>query len=383
MTRKHPKSSSRRSRSGPGLIQKKPGGIFYIRWSAQDPETGRWGSREKSTGTRKRVEAETVLREFEQNLGSRGRLPKQQTLEEVVAAWLTMKEAAGLTYSTMEGYRRMGKRLVEVLGKRTPIRELERSDFRRFSAELASRFGMAPRSRVKLLGILTQFLGWANREDFVRKNYAEGLTREVNQPPVARINETPEPVYEKLLAVLGQRACETDDPFLRRDLELLAGWVEFLWWTGLRSIEALRLTWKDVDLFKREIWVRSPVTKGGHRKIPVHTKANAVLLRRRKLADEAEARAKTAAGRKPDPILMRPFGSVEVAKTAWKRFKDSEPEFAGVHLHGLRHAFVSRLTRAGLQQLASYLVGHRSLGMTEHYTHLTPEDARNPLERLG
>ncbi len=152
----------------------------------------------------------------------------------------------------------------------------------------------------------------------------------------------------------------------RREAQLLADLLDVLWLSGLRSIEAIRLHWKDVDLDARTWRIRSPENKGGDQVLPLHPELVPVL-RRRQLETAAEA---------------GPFVVEWHVRNAWRRFKSRHKEWAGWSLHSLRHGFVTRVRAAAGDAAASHLARHKSKAMTEHYSHFDQETFREALDGL-
>jgi integrase len=137
---------------------------------------------------------------------------------------------------------------------------------------------------------------------------------------------------------------------------------------GLRCGEILALTWKDIDLRKRQITVQRSdwkghvtSTKGGRlRHVPLTERLVTALQAHRHLRSER--------------VLCQPDGSpltqkivrLHVQKAAQKA---NVPN--GVHI--LRHTFCSHLAMQGVAALAIQgLAGHRDLATTQNYMHLSP-----------
>jgi len=121
--------------------------------------------------------------------------------------------------------------------------------------------------------------------------------------------------------------------------------VLFLSQTGVRSVDATRLRWKDIE--PGRCLIKPGKGKGHTRWIPAH-----IELPR---GDEES----------------RVFGlSKTQLEGAWRRFKLNQPAWKGTSLHSLRVSVNSRLVEEGKEALARAMLGHSSVDMTAHYTRL-------------
>jgi integrase len=138
---------------------------------------------------------------------------------------------------------------------------------------------------------------------------------------------------------------------------------------GLRSGEMIALEWKDVDLGKRQLCVQRSdwnghvtTPKGGRlRYVPMTIRLAAALRDNRHLRS---ARVLCSEDGKP---LTKPILQYRLIR-AERRAKLTQE---GVHI--LRHTFCSHLAMRGAPPRAiQELAGHRELGMTQRYMHLSP-----------
>ncbi len=130
--------------------------------------------------------------------------------------------------------------------------------------------------------------------------------------------------------------------------------------------EILTLTWKDVDLQRRVITIQA--SKGGIKKsIPVSNTLYETLLKRSKISHISNKVFPVKKG-----TLKDAFGStVERA-----RIED-------FHFHDLRHSFATRLVQGGIDLYAiQKLLGHKTIRMTERYSHHYPESLRPSISVL-
>ncbi|MDQ7779427.1 MAG: tyrosine-type recombinase/integrase [Planctomycetota bacterium] len=140
--------------------------------------------------------------------------------------------------------------------------------------------------------------------------------------------------------------------------------------TGLRMGELLALTWADVDLARRSIHVKDSKSGEG-RHVPLNAEALSAL--------QSEPRHIDC----PSVFFNRdghPYRSARTAfETACKRagITDFRP-------HDCRHDFASRLAMSGVDlNTIRELLGHRSIGMTARYAHLSPQFKQAAVDRLS
>ena len=158
---------------------------------------------------------------------------------------------------------------------------------------------------------------------------------------------------------------------------------------GLRCGEMIALEWRDVDLSKRQICVQrsdwnGQVTtpKGGRlRYVPLTIRLAAAFR------DHRHLRSPNVLCQDDGQPLTRQMVQYRVLRAS-RRAKLSQD---GVHI--LRHTFCSHLAMHGAPPRAiQELAGHRELGMTQRYMHLSPAaldsairllDRRAVLQSLG
>lgn len=150
--------------------------------------------------------------------------------------------------------------------------------------------------------------------------------------------------------------------------------------TGARWGELVRARWSDVDLEGRTLRLRAEVTKNGTaRLIPLDQALLDLLLAHRRTEHLVLSRKGHPQGINTSQILrfLR-----RAARHAGLPRVDAAGEV--LHIHALRHTFVTRLMRAGVPiQHVQLLSGHKSVEvLTRVYTHLRIEDARKALECL-
>ena len=133
--------------------------------------------------------------------------------------------------------------------------------------------------------------------------------------------------------------------------------------TGMRFGELVSITWDNVDLKARTIYL--PDTKNGHpRTVPLSTRA-------------VEAIRAVPSGYEGQVFTGKP-GSIRAAFGAALKHSGVGSD---MRFHDLRHEAVTRLFEKGLNHIEVGMIsGHRSMSMLQRYTHLRPEGL---LPRLG
>lgn len=316
----------------------------------------------KSLGTRQLVQAERALARLIAK-SRPGQVDIELTVWKAVDKWLEEKhkELHGLVESTLRNYRIFGNK-VQAFWKRDELLEDVNTEQVYEWLDTLSRGGLTPQGVKKNLALLRQLFNWHQDLGNMNRNPARPIKLRGALPQ--RTEAMLEPEYLELIAdaeAWAEQATKRDDAFYRTSLVDL---LQVLFFSGLRSIEAFRLQWEDID-FKQRVWtIRSPQNKGGVKILPMHPRVVEVL----------EGRWRdTGAG---------PFDAAEPVRNRWKRFKNAHARWKGTSMHALRHGFVTRLVLQGKKWQAQQLAGHHSEKMTDHYTHIQAEDLREALDGI-
>ena len=129
--------------------------------------------------------------------------------------------------------------------------------------------------------------------------------------------------------------------------------------TGARKMEIMSLTWSDIDLDKKLIYLQE--TKNGEiRTLPIINKVYGILL-------EHFKQSKTALFFPSDKNSEKPIDVRHPFNEALKRANIKD-----FHFHDLRHSCASYLAMNGasLNEIAEVL-GHKTLSMVKRYAHLS------------
>ena len=199
-------------------------------------------------------------------------------------------------------------------------------------------------------------LAAAWRLDLVEANPAMKVKLNRENPPRARVLSEDE--MQRVLAAIDH----LEDPFARTGLLLLI-------LTGARASEVLRAQWADIDL-DDATW-RIPSPKAGHPQVvPLHTEAVSLLR------DLPRLGPYLLPGRDKERHrvdLKRPWAAV---------LKGAEVE--DVHLHDLRRTFGLQVARTAGLHVASKLLRHADVRVTERvYAPLGLDDLRAGLEKAA
>lgn len=163
--------------------------------------------------------------------------------------------------------------------------------------------------------------------------------------------------------------------------------IKLLLLTGLRSGEALGLTWDKIDFENKTIFVDKTLTYVAGRyflstpKTPMSIRKIVIdddtvqLLREHKAAQDEQKLVIGDAWLEPDAVFTSATGHFydrSLLNTQFRRFMERHPELHRVTIHGLRHTHASLLILAGenLDAISKHL-GHASADITSRvYAHL-------------
>ena len=147
-------------------------------------------------------------------------------------------------------------------------------------------------------------------------------------------------------------------------LPLLHSIIQFAIQTGMRRGEIMGLTWADIDLPNRKVYLHQ--TKNGEpRQVPLTRQAIAVLEALSKYEERVFPMGMDALRSQYERLKAH-------AKSQW--IGVGANPFDDLRFHDLRHEALSRLSDAGLNVIElSHISGHRTLGMLKRYTHPSHE----------
>jgi integrase/recombinase XerC len=231
---------------------------------------------------------------------------------------------------------------------------------RRHLAALKER-GLAPRSIARHVSAARAFFKWLAAEGRIESNAAAGLRQPRRRRTLPRVLSEAE--VARLLA-----APEGTDWTAQRDRALL----ETIYSTGARVAEAAALDLADVDLDEGTALLRG---KGRRERVAGLGKPCVAALRRY-LGAIPRATLDSRSAPKHARALFRSARGGRLTTRGMALVLAKHLAAAGlpaeVTPHTLRHSFATHLLRAGANlREVQELLGHRNVGSTQIYTHLT------------
>lgn len=183
--------------------------------------------------------------------------------------------------------------------------------------------------------------------------------------------------FERLLAVMR----EASERAHAHEVEWLIPLVTVAAYTGLRLGELAHLTWGDVDLEARRLWVRNTATwrtkNRRDRLVPL------ALAACEALSPLAAGAAREGRGR-ADAVFTGSGGEAfnrDYASKAFLRYRRAAGLPGTIHFHSLRHTCASWLVQGGMNLLrVKEILGHASIQTTMRYAHLAPNAAHEELD---
>lgn len=339
----------------PRLWRRTSRGIFYILWT-EDGKT-----RKVSTRTVERAAAEAALREFVLDFESQQVRVKPVTLHEGIRSWVADRSRPrhGLSPRTVRTYQGWAEKYCAHFSPKILAKEVTPAKIRGF-LDTQEDSGLSSNTLRKHLGGLSMVFEFLTREGHVLRNPCKSIQIRAQ---VKRHPAMTEAEYEQLREGLCDEAHHQHNRTLAEGSRHLLDLADVLWHSGLRFVEATRLTWDDIDFVQATWTIKSPRNKGGEQVLPMHPRCVEILSRRREKEGE-------------------PFPAYWTLEHLWQAFKKRHTEFSGWSWHRMRHAFVTRLRRAGRDAAAMALARHSSALMSDHYTHLDLDDLRKDLENV-
>lgn len=279
-----------------------------------------------------------------------------------------LKEVTAYTY---EGSYR--KNIVPVLGN-VRLKDLTTDKITDFLLELGK--SKKPQTVRKNKIILHSILNYAVSQKFIKENACIGTIwkRDVEGMGKEIVNCLSEEEAKTLMR-------------LTKEYSTFHTIIRLLLLTGLRSGEALGLTWSMVDFEAKTLSVRKTLTyTTGHYFLSTPKTANSLrtlqiddatiaLLKRHKEEQDKLKAVVGAAWANPDMVFTSATGHYydrSLLNTQFRRFLEQHEEIHKITIHGLRHTNASLLIYAGenLDAISKHL-GHASADITSRfYAHM-------------
>lgn len=243
-------------------------------------------------------------------------------------------------------------------GEEADFRSVTLSDLRAWLAHLGAQ-GLAARSLRRKALAVRSFFRFLLREGEVDRNPAADLTLpKLSKPLPALLKE------EEVEPLVCDEAFDTDDWAEYRDRLI----IDFLYSTGLRRGELLRLEDRDIRLEEGEVKVF-----GKGRKVRMVPLAPSLCDRIRRYRQLRDARWQGHTLPEPGFFLLSDRGRPMNNNTLSRIVKIELASATGRKTpHTLRHTFATALLRDGAEiNSVKELLGHASLATTQIYTHLS------------
>ena len=254
-----------------------------------------------------------------------------------------------------------------------PMRKVRREDIQRWIDQMVST-GVGKRrpcshsTANRYLATLSALFKWAKRTGLVDRN------------PVRDVERFSEKGTARELYLTAEEA----QALLRASTDAYRPVMTFAIGTGCRRGEILSLLWRDVDLDKAEVYIRSENSKT-HKGRPVPLPPGIVEMLR---ALRHEQRVRHIGGE--DHVFRWHMGKPWTEKLAYSHYLRAVKACAelpkhkrGVRFHDLRHTYASLALQNGVPlPTISRILGHSCLQTTMRYAHWCPDDRTEAAERI-
>ena len=370
-----------------GETQRKDGTYMY-----------RWGN---PAGKRECVYAQTLadLREMEQEIGREvaiGVCRKSYTVNEQIERYLKTK--IRLANSTRENYRYYFEHIIKdsPIG-RAKVVDIRKSDILIFYHSLTEH-GLSAGTIKIIHKIIRPALQLACDDDVIMKNPADGCTREYAEDMEKKYALTFEEEKEFLDRIKMR-------PRMKRYYPMYAIMLQ----TGLRISEVVGLTWDDVDMEKKEIYVNHQVqyrkvqgdmklyanttkTSAGKRVIPMTDQLYSLFIEQRKIWLMTEKAPGFVVGGYKDFVFISHMTGKCMSHNSVRRMmrtivamnSEREIQLPNISPHILRHTACCRLAESGCDiKVLQYLMGQTDIRTTMRvYNHVDVGRVKREMDRL-
>ena len=332
--------------------------VFYIRFKKNgkpfEEKVGRQYADNMNAAKAARVRADRIegRRKSRKELREEAKAKDQRLT--VGKLWETYKEQRPVNKALKVDDGRFDLYLKDKFGSKEP-REILQLDVDRMRLSMLKE--KAPATVKATLSLLKRIANFGEK-----KGLCPGLGFKVTVPKVSS-NKTEDLNPEQVQALI--KAIEADSDKRAGNIMLMA------LYTGMRRGEIFKLKWTDINFDKGFILIRGP--KGGRDEtIPMNEKARWVLESTPRLGEHVFP------GRDGKQLVTVQRSLRRIRKAAGLP-ADFRP------LHGLRNAFASRLASSGQVDLftISKLLTHKSVVMSQRYSHLRDEALRRASELAG
>ncbi len=300
--------------------------------------------------------------------------PSDETLEEYLTRWLTIKEASPIERKTLDSYRQMAAHSVRELGTR-PLKHLTLLDIQQFYVTL-SRQNKSARTVNYVHTVLKMALEDAVEWGLLTQNPAAKAKAKMGRRQNPLRIPTPQEMAQLLRATQGARWYPL--------------WVWFVA-TGTRLGEALALQWGDIDWTQGKATIQRAVSGDASKRV-IKTPKSASGIRTVALGPQLMAVLQNhqreqalwceVAGEQwqdEDYVFTTRQGKVLSKRNISRAFKQALaaanlPD--NIRVHDLRHGMATQWLSKGINpRVVSERLGHSNVAFTlQVYGHVLPHD---------
>lgn len=282
---------------------------------------------------------------------------KSVTMEDFLYQWYgrVVQQLAPKTQSSYEGIIRL--HLIPHIGHHELVKL--RPEHLYALIEQLQKKNLSTRTVHYVLSVLSRALNWAVRWEYVEKN-------------VVALIKLPGYAYPEIEPLTVSQARELLNAVRGHRLESLYRLALSL---GMRQGELIRLTWNDVDVQQRTIFVRQSKTRAGRRKIELPDTLFETLNKHKEHIENE----RVYAHHWTDHGLVFPseVGTPLAARNIFRHFKALLIKVGlpkTIRFHDLRHSCAAFLIAEGVDlHIVKQLLGHSKISITsDFYGHLLP-----------
>ena len=271
--------------------------------------------------------------------------------DEIIESFLEDKKLEGRALGTLQEYSFRLNEIKEFLEiKKIPLTKLDGNNVNSL-VRFLQRKGQKAQTIKNKLSTLSVFEKWALKESIVSSTVVspDCYPKTTENKRIRRLSDAELRTFKAYLDTLQENA--------RAAFYLMLG-------TGCRVGEAAHLRVSDVSLHGRAVYIDIKDAKwGSDRCIPITDKKAAQIVWKYCEGVEIDTR----------PLFRLSKRTIQGYATAF-----AQKSGINFYCHLLRHTYAALLTEEGVPMpTVQYLLGHKSLGMTAHYTQSAITDLSN------
>ena len=328
------------------------------------------------------------------------------TVNDLFERWIDTKR--GIKATTLTSYNRLYSRYVSKDFGCIRLKDLKRSDVKRFYNKLVDSYGYDVRTVDSIHTILHQVLNFGVDDEYLRYNPSDDAMKELK-----RVNNRGNK-KKYALTVPEQSAFEEYLSMQNRFHRFYPIFITMLY-TGMRVGEVIGLRWCDIDYDnniisvnhsitynqsvingKFEAVVNTPKTAAGVRNIPMLEQVQKALTMEKEYQNEIGVKCKCKIGKYTDFVFLNTVGNLQraedlnrilkaIVKTYNTKYADSGVTLPHISNHILRHTFATRMYESGINpKTIQTILGHSNIAITmDIYTDVTDDFQKTEMDKLG